>query len=230
MRVRRWSNFIKFFGFALVVLGFAELVYGVVGGLAWADFVVGGVTVCVGLLGLYAGFRPSIGAAKRYFWALIVVAVLMVTVLVVYIIVLDRGYWEELCEKEQLKFGSNTDCNSNTTRYLFVAAAIVQLVITMGCCMSCLCCARTYYKTLAQERGHLLGHGTAQGTEPGPQGPYHTAPLFSSRAPTNATPYNTITVHSTDYPPIDTIPHLLPQSAYPTEHAPPTHYPPPCRP
>jgi hypothetical protein len=86
MRVRRWSNFIKFFGFALVVrgskyifylisiatllcalqvLGFAELVYGVVGGLAWADFVVGGVTVCVGLLGLYAGFRPSIGAAKR---------------------------------------------------------------------------------------------------------------------------------------------------------------------
>jgi uncharacterized membrane protein len=64
-----------------------------------------------------------------------VVAVLMVTVLVVYIIVLDRGYWEELCEKEQLKFGSNTDCNSNTTRYLFVAAAIVQLVITMGCCV-----------------------------------------------------------------------------------------------
>jgi hypothetical protein len=154
------------------LLGAAELVYGALGGLAWADFVVGGVTVIVGLLGLHAGFQPSVGSAKRvrpssllltlfvrmyaratdrlrvpvpgcwfvvqYFWALIVVAVLMVTVLVVYIIVLDRGYWEELCEKEKLKFGSLNECDSNTTRYVFVAAAIVQLLITMACCVRAL--------------------------------------------------------------------------------------------
>jgi hypothetical protein len=84
------------------------------------------------------GFRSLDVGVMQYFWALIVVAVLMVTVLVVYIIVLDRGYWEELCEKEKLKFGSLNECDSNTTRYVFVAAAIGQLLITMACCVCAL--------------------------------------------------------------------------------------------
>lgn len=47
------------------VLGLLMVAGGVVGGWAWADFVVGALTVLVGLLGVYAGFRPSLGAAKR---------------------------------------------------------------------------------------------------------------------------------------------------------------------
>lgn len=175
-----------------------ELAYGVLGGLAWANFVVGGLTVVVGLLGLHAGCRPSLGAAKRvrrspvafslddnlffhdsflqYFWALILVAVVMVGVMVAYIIVVDRSYWIQLCEQEPIDVGNVDDCTSDATRWLFVVAAIVQLFITIFCCVgssmstgtgvvgsSCVkfvsaqtCCvgfARNYYKVLAKEDG-----------------------------------------------------------------------------
>jgi hypothetical protein len=105
---------------------------------------------------------------------LIICTILILIVLTISVIVVDRVSWSRLCEQVKKTYLKDMDdCEDENVRTYFLIAGILQIFVTLFCCLTFVCCARGYYATLFREQGCLLeveGYGRAQ--------TYPSAPLL----------------------------------------------------
>jgi len=239
MIVNVWSQRIKVYAGIVLGVGVVSFIYVLANGnnirVQWYSLIDACLFMGVGAIGLRAAYNNSLIAAKQYLWGLITVFVISLVSTIVQMILVDTildSVVDQYCDENDWSEASD-ECIDFKDYYETVvwATLIATLVLTIGCCLGFIACARAYVAELGHSYSPIFTSPYAPVVE-GYQQPavYVTSSPQGYGAVHPPSPYTNYSTQPGVYPNYGTQPNVYPPppayTADPIFPAPNTYAPP----